>query len=294
LSVRPHADRLLRGWRRAWLWIGYAFACGVAAVPVSGLFWGTDLAYFSRVAERMRELSPAGSPVFVWSGSPLPIALAALPTLPGFLNARFAAPPYASPETAHAFHEAFLRHPPALFVDLHARGDNRFDYPVAALPWLEIALWSDYRVLGDPSLPWAQFYVRKDATPVPAELQLCPGSPETGNRATAFPQALAALQRWLDHPPAAAGTVLADERRLRAAFAIETLDTVCAPGEPVWAQPLRSGDPSDDELVRAFREATGHAPFAVASRSWWASLAIVEMQPVAIPRTASPEHYFEN
>lgn len=248
-------------WQRAWLWVAYAGCALAAAWPFAHLFWGNDLPYFQRVADRIAQLAPPTERVFLWGGSPVPLALSGRPNATRFLTSRFLVPPYSTAQTRGLFQRDFSAHPPALVVDLHARGDNQQNAPPDALPWLGRALASGYRVWADPALPWARFYVRADLPPPPG---LCPSSPLDDSR-EGYPRSLARLAETLvalRHGPwPGFGALSRLDARLREGFAREIAATSCREPAPGATSPLALDGPR-----------------------FWIELAIVELQPVIRPR----------
>jgi hypothetical protein len=254
-----------RRWSRGQaVWIGAAYAgCAIAAtLPLTNLFWGNDLPYFSRVASRIDALTRPEDRVFLWGGSPVPLAMSGRKNATRFVTSRFVVQPYANEETLRLFQDELTAHPPALVVDLHARGDDRQNLPPRVLPWFSELLARRYRVLADPSLPWARFYLRDDV-PNP-DGELCASRPLEDARA-GYPKSLAALEQMIAR--ARAGDRPADpaaiERVLRTRFADEIAQTSCT-------------EPPRKEVTRP--------PLALESRLWWVELAIVELQPVILPR----------
>src|SRR5690606_27076822 len=51
--------------------------------------------------------------------------------------------------------------PPDLVVDVHERGDERFNLPPSAMPWFDEKLRKDYVLYRKPDVPWAKFYRHK-------------------------------------------------------------------------------------------------------------------------------------
>ena len=267
-------------WADRWLWTLYAAMLAIASVPLSALFWGNDLGYFGRVARRIEQLTSKDDRVFVWSGSPVPAALADRAHATPFVNARFLIYPYGSAANEALFRDALEAAPPALFVDLHARGDNRIGASPEALPWLGPWLAAHYTVLADPSLPWARFYLRRDRS---APRGLCASSP-LAEAHDEYPRSLAALRETIAGAEAhryRLTELLALDEIERSRFALESLETACR-------LPEGAALPDDAALAdrtRALFAAHGFAaPLALASRAWWIELAIVELQPVVPPR----------
>jgi hypothetical protein len=276
-------------WSRRWLWVTYAAMLAIAAVPFSSLFWGNDVGYFTRVARRIEQASSPADRVFVWGGSPVPQALADRDHPTRFVTSRYLVYPYGSPSTEATFREEFEARPPELLVDLHARGDNRQNVGPEELDWLGKLLRERYAVYADPTLPWARFYFRADRT---APRGLCRSAPIDAH-AQEYPHSLEALKEAIADARSGrlhSTELLALERRERASFALEALETSCGSTE---AGALRTGlarGPDPLERARAlFATVSEEVPLALASRAWWIELAIVELQPVT-PRQLAPKH----
>jgi hypothetical protein len=242
----------------------------------------------------------------VWGANALPLAISGAPSYGRFLTSRFLGPPYATAGTLEEFSRLFESRPPELILDLHARGDNQFNFPIAQLPALARAIERDYRAWVDPALPWACFYLRKgdEAGARPESRGLCESrcldsSSEYYPRSLAELRALARFGRgWLD--PSAWRVA---DRLLRILFTLEILRNSCprlAPGALGAVEersrealeglargrlPAAGGGAGWEGEVRQYFEAHGFGPpYVLDSPGWWASLAVVELQPVARPR----------
>jgi hypothetical protein len=292
LAGRECARVPLRGWQKAWLGAAYLGCALCAAWPFAHLFWGNDLPYFTRVADRMAQLSTPADRVLLWGGSPVPQAISGRANATRFVTSRFLVPPYGDRTTARLFRDDFQAHPPALVVDLHARGDNQQNLPPNSIAWLGAALARDYRVWADPALPWVRFYLRADgAGSSPSTAGLCPSAP-LGDAREGYPRALDELMRALavlKRPPRPTLRDLAWlEARLRVAFAREVLATSCPRLASSLGEPSDSGGRGADlspEALKARFAAQGFAsPLPLQGRRFWVELAIVELQPVIRPR----------
>jgi hypothetical protein len=188
--------------------------------------------------------------------------------LTGFPNSRFAAPPYATPESKAAFLAEFSAEKPELVLDLHERGDNQFNVPIAAFPELSMILANEYRSWSDPRLPWVRFLVRSD-TPLASRLGplgLCPSSTKGG-----YSQALLHL--------AEIGQSVRVDKAFRERFLSEW---------PLWEISLRASFSEEWRLTACENGKPGVSGNSWAEQGpmWWASLALVELQPVVVPRAA--------
>ena len=291
VAGRECARAPLRRWQRIWLGVAYVGCALCAAWPLAHLFWGNDLPYFTRVARRMTQLSTPADRVLLWGGSPVPLAISGRVNATRFVTSRFLVPPYEDPATTRLFREDFQAHPPALVVDLHARGDNQQNLPPASIAWLGAALARDYRVWADPALPWARFYVRAEGLPSSSSSRLstaglCPSAPLDDAR-SGYPHALGELMRALAvlrRPPRPTLRDLAWlEVRLRVAFSQEVLATSCpalgaSPGSNADAG-LSAPAVQDRFTARGFA-----SPLPLEGPRFWVELAIVELQPVIRPR----------
>lgn len=315
LSWDRWADRLVSSRALGWLASAFAVVCLIASSPRLAVLWGTDLAYYSRLGEAIRALTLPEHRVLVWGGNALPLAVSGRRPMPGFVTSRFAAPPYGTPALEARFRERFEQQPPELVVDLHERGDDRFNCPVAEKSWLERRLRREYVEYHDPWLPWVRFHLRAD------------------------------LERGARRPAASAGTLMrgargAEQDSFEKAYD-ELLKRVGAMLQrPSWeifessvrALPvllqawdglrvLADSDPAlaSDPVFLAVRESIGesltrfgtgrlssedreqaHAsltwirrqlewrnrplPESMSSWSWWPTLALVKLQPVSLPR----------
>jgi hypothetical protein len=276
LANRPYRVlHRLGGLGLAWLLAGYGLAAAVVAVPFSGLFWGNDLAYYRAVGKKIQILAPAGEPVLVWGGTVLPLTFSGAPYAGRFLIPRFAEPPYDTALTQSLFHRELSQDFPRVVVDLHERGDNKFNNPLSSDPFVFGKLAS-YQAYVSPGLPWVKFYLNfippERAHLVPFARPLHPES---------YP---AEREEWNRLREAGVFKVLQVERELRVHDALVLLaqqgadSKVRAEASQLRGQPgvvanpdqffarFSGGDP--DELVFPWR-----------SPLWWAQSAIVELQP---------------
>lgn len=285
------------------LWISLAYVgCALASAwPVTNLFWGNDLPYFVRAGDRIAQLSAPSDRVFLWGGSPVPLALSGRRNATRFLTSRFLVQPYANEETLRLFRDDLLADPPPLIVDVHARGDNMQNLPPASIPWLGELLATRYRLWADPALPWTRFYVRQDRAASEPPAGLCASKPLEDAR-EGYPRSLAALRKALatlrsspERPDLAQLQRL--DLRLRASFSLELLATSCVGPEFAALEqsavpaPSASGQALDPSTLRAqverlYAEHRFAPPLPLASELWWVELAIAEMQPVIRPRPA--------
>lgn len=261
--------------QRSLRWVGASavISIGLASLPEAGVFWGTDLSYHSEVAAHLRRMVPvsgADERVFVWGGNALPLALSGVRPLSGFLTPRFLAGPYAWAEGQSRFWQEFKKSPPLIVVDLHERGDNQFNLPLEALPGFRAALQAGYQAWADPGLPWVKFWLRRDRESLQrdaAERGLCRSeldSPEPNERSrtsifpTDWSQLLNDLLQIKDWQEWRAW----DERMRRAALR-QWIERAC-----------------ERKVARSYE-----ATWVARARLWWPSVAVVQLQPVMIPRT---------
>lgn len=295
-----------------WLYVTYATACLIAAVPMLGVFWGVDLTYYERVGRAIREISNETDRVFVWGGNALPIVMSERRHVTRFVTARFATSPYATDFTEAQFKKDFLQDRPKVFVDLHERGDGRFATPVSAVPWLKNELAQSYTIVAQPSLPWATVYTLKGTQKrglagfkthsrlnfdsLYTRVDQLLGSPLEPDHSLRF------MQRCFSHPRNA----VALESLLRAweglrIFSQLKPETTNVMNQATYhqlrhailrqAKALTSEDSDlyleDQELAkqtlvwleRQFRWEEVPVPLPVASRAWWVSAALVKFQP---------------
>jgi hypothetical protein len=149
-------EPLRMGWLLAW----NVLVCVVASIPSLGVFWGTDLTYYSRVGEAISRLS-SGQNMFIWGGNALPLIFTKSSYATRFVTSRFATSPYATSESKALFRKDFIEQAPELIVDLHERGDDQFNVPVSEVPWLKREMTKRYSAVRYPDIPWATFYVLK-------------------------------------------------------------------------------------------------------------------------------------
>ena len=311
----------------AWIWLGasYFLVCAITAVPGAGALWGTDSNYYEKLGTEIQTQTRKDERIFVWGGNALPLVYAN--RLPGtrFITSRFASAPYATDETLEIFHHEFVNEQPALFVDLHERGDNEFNYPVSIYPWLRDELRLHYLSYRNPALPWAVFYQRVGDTGSTLGARAILAAQNSGVLALDFDSINAALAHDLEHPvPEILTTGIRNWRVLwdldpvlRSWFSLESLlnaDPAAAASETVRAlygelqqritqdRHLIAGslgrgetETSDRNLVENLMKRTEQEflkrgfpkPLALESRGWWISLAVVKLQPVALPRSGS-------
>lgn len=279
---RALAEVPFKKWQVGWLAVAYLGCAVAAAWPTANLFWGNDLPFFTRAAGRIAQLARPDERVFLWGGSPVPLAISGRPNATRFLTSRFLVPPYATPTTARLFHDDFLSDPPALVVDLHARGDNLQNLPPESIPWLGGLLAAQYEVWADPALPWARFYLRVDRLAGRSLAGLCRSTPLRDAR-DGYPRSLTALSRELEaareRPWPSLSHLRRQEARLRGAFSRELFSTSC-PGAP----PLPPTALAPDAIARVFAERGFASPLPADGLRFWVELATVELQPVLRPR----------
>jgi hypothetical protein len=238
----------------AWLLTGYVMACAIAAVPEAGVFWGTDLTHARRVGREIRLNTAPGEKVLVWGGSALPLAFSGAKHPTRFVVPRFAEPPYGSPRTLAMFHEELTRDPPALVVDLHERGDNRFDNPLESDPFVADLIRREFRPYVDASTPWAKFYLRR--------------APAQGSKLSQVVGSRAVRRAYAPFP------AVSDPWRELASVSL--LDFIT--GFRARDRRLRAMETS--ELSRA-QGSSGDTPLPMVSPLWWAEVALVQLQPKA-------------
>jgi hypothetical protein len=248
------ATRLTTRFGLSWLLAGYIFACGVVAIPFSGLFWGNDLAYYQAVGSKI-EILISGSrsePVLIWGGTALPLTFSGATFSGRFLIPRFAEPPYETALTQAIFHRELKENFPHIVVDLHERGDNRFNNSLQTDPFIFNHL-AQYKVYIAPSLPWVKFYL--DFTPpLAAGLTLLLTREDINRVYLPYP---AEREEWNQLKPSSVGGlghILALEKELR-------------------------NHDSNVLVSRQGRAEYDEQPFPLRSRLWWAQSAIVELQP---------------
>jgi hypothetical protein len=249
-----YALGLKRRFGLMWLLAGYVFACVVVALPFSGLFWGNDLAYYQAVGKKIQILSsgPTVQPVLIWGGTALPLTFSGATFSGRFLIPRFAEPPYDTALTQAIFHRELNKNFPHIVVDLHERGDNRFNNPLQTDPFIFNHLAS-YKVYIAPSLPWVKFYLDFNP-PLDAHLTQLSSRQEIERVYLPYPPD---REEWNQLKPTSMGSlghILALEKQLR--------------------------DHDSNILVERQGRSLGDEPtFPLRSRLWWAQSAIVELQP---------------
>jgi len=292
-AVRPSTFRF------GWLGIFYTASCVLASIPLVGLFWGNDLFYYERLAAKIRTLTKPSQEIFVWGGNPTALALSQRNSSIKFVNSRFAAPPYVTPKLETEFQNDFLARPPYLFVDLHERGDNLFRLPTRIYPWLAQEVALHYSKVADPSLPWAKLYVRKTN---PDELKLSPLDFTALNEKLIHVFTLQTQALWSVAQKNAL-EIRASDQMLKAWMSLETFcqNEVCDSKEAldlysdltqaitVRVNSVEKGEKfsidSYSQQVFAARVTALYqhhhyeAPLALTHPVWWASYAIVKLQP---------------
>lgn len=277
----------------AWMAIPYFAQCALLMAPFSGVFWGLDLPYFQAVSRTIHLSLRNGQRILIWGGSPLPLIDGGHPHVTRFVLPHFAEPPYSNSYTNQVFHRELTTDPPALVVDLHQRGDNRFSNPIESDPVLDGMLRKGYQLYLLPTLPWAGFYFR--APPLPeAGLVRVPEERIPGLEQQIFPPEhepwLAFLQplrqnSWI--PPLHALRIL--DQKLRAQASLELLEK----------QSMDAGiEIQAHRLLRRLKEepwsgllhqeiepflSTPSPPLPWRSFLWWPEVAIVQLQPRALP-----------
>lgn len=280
----------------AWLAIPYFVECMILMVPSSGIFWGLDMPYFQAISRTIRLSLRTGERVLIWGGSPVPLVGDGHSYVTRFVLPRFAEPPYSTPETTEIFHRELKGDPPAAVIDLHERGDNRFSHSIESDPTLEKMLRVNYRLYLMPTLPWARFYFRQPPLPT-ARLVEVPEPRRSRLAQTVFPperKPWLAFLRILNQTPlgqsfSMIGMIRALDLKLRARsslelLALQSMDSKVrkeARGllqriavEP-WGPPLQ-------KEVEPFLS-TSSPPFPWRSFLWWPEVAVVQLQPRALP-----------
>lgn len=299
-----------------WLAASYASMCFMAALPQLGTFWGSDLEYFERLGAYVDRITHPNEKIFLWSGNAMALATSGREHSTRFVTARFAAAPYSTAETEALFKKDFLKEKPALFIDLHERGDGRFKVPVSYHEWLSKELRENYVSFREPLLPWATFYRRQARS---ANRQLASiERPQPHD----FERLYQHVSSILNHPFNNPGWQAFDfaksclsnfeqaaalEELLRAWDGLRVLAESSEPDEVIdrsydelraaalrAATALAQGRGDTDEaraaqalakrnrlwLERQFQWRELQLPMSLASRSWWLSFAMVKLQPV--------------
>ena len=315
LSARPRALGLL---------VGAACAVSVVAgIPQAGFLWGTDLNYYERLGQAIRDATASGERIFVWGGNALPESISGRLPSTRFLTARYLLPAYSTPELARMFRDDFEAHPPELIVDVHERGDDCFSLRPASIDWLRTRLSHEYVASTVPGLPWATLYRRRPVLPGSTVRPTPAFFPELADRSVLAPERLARgdFAAWSLFARSAA-------RHWRSARALESLTRtwqaltplleaapsvlVVSRGEllenaiarqlDLLSGNVQQGVDADDDRLLALdtRELVRHeyaarhwaTPLSLDSSVWWGELALVKMQPRAVvpaPRApASP------
>lgn len=309
-----------------WLAAAHAVVCILVATPRAGVFWGTDLAYYQRLGQLITEFTRPDDTVFIWGGNALALAASGRMHATRFVTARFAVSEYATPETRAIFEKEFGETPPTLVVDLHERGDERFNYPLSHLPWLERKLRSQYQQLRVASVPWVTLYLREDraasfkfetkgarnlahmAVDMDPSLATV-GFARTNAMIRAFISSREQVGKILRSSRAGGHGLLALERLGRAWNALEALAFDAELGYPIRRgvmararavekaitreiggveiahadSDLRLANETLDWVIERYRNAGRRPPLAAESIFWWASQALVELQPKALP-----------
>ena len=288
--------------KHEWRWLGffYVLSCGIAAIPMIQVFWGNDLFYYEKLAARIQALTRPQDSIFVWGGTASALALSQRNSSLKFVNSRFAAPPYSTPRSQAEFEAEFIATPPELFVDLHERGDNQFRVSTEVYPWLTRELADHYSRVSDPNLPWCEFYLRK------ASLEKT--SPDFAS--LDFDSLNRRMAEVLKNDPTAVYETLRKnflqlpewDSTLRSWLSLETLcksENCASPEELKLYSDLASAiRPQLDALDRhksvpdhlSFEDFAGRLkaiyrthhdahPYAFEDPLWWASYAVVKMQP---------------
>jgi hypothetical protein len=281
-----------------WIWIStaYVLSASLAAIPSAGIFWGNDLAYFQRLGTRIQALTSSDSKVFVWGGNVLPLAISGRRSLRGFPNARFASPPYSTPDTFQSFLKQFESETPELVLDLHQRGDNRFNVPLETIPEISKLVKSNYEAWLDPTLPWVVFYLKKreDKAQSFHSLGLC-RSRNPAHLFSSQPKSLILFSEVFNHALSSPQNFWNFIRKVnfwdqffRAHYAKEWMNSACpiSKGEPMINSLLQISNLEDfsETVKKSFLDAGYPSPFSIETTHWWASLALVELQPVMTSR----------
>jgi hypothetical protein len=148
-----------RTWVMLWLGAEYSACCILVTVPALQVTWGTDLPYFSKLNDALSPALAPAEPVLVWGGSALPLAYSHARPVTRFILPRNATAPYGTKRLHQMFVDELDRDPPALVIDLHERGDNRFGNPLESEPAVA-ELVRGYHLYVAPGVPWAKLYFR--------------------------------------------------------------------------------------------------------------------------------------
>jgi hypothetical protein len=233
--------------------------------------------YFRRVSQRVRSLVSLKSRVFVWGGNVIPLVMSGRQSVSRFPSARFITPPYATPELQKEFLRIFEQEKPELILDLHERGDNQFNLPLSSFLEMENLVREQYEAWLDPALPWVIYFIRKGLlNRYQMHLQgLCEGSIHDSN-ISPFPKSIKKVEDFVRRVQASSGerwdvirAWSSWDRILRTSFALE------------WSQLACRARTNLEETQQDSRFA---APWVLNFPFWWASLAVVEFQPVIVPR----------
>jgi 4-amino-4-deoxy-L-arabinose transferase-like glycosyltransferase len=311
LLMHLDSQMLKKTFARIWLGSTYALSACLAGIPIVAFLWGIDLEYFNRVSQRMTSLVPKNGKVFVWGGNVIPLALSGHPSLTGFPNSRFAAPPYSTSETQKLFLNTIQSEKPDLILDLHERGDNRFNLPITILPKLWDLMRNDYTAWNDPTLPWVTFYVlrkREFETPLHQSGFCSPSLLNSQDQASdqsyhSYPKSIHLTLKLLAQSLNSTQNFINTlknwslwNRFLRSAFANEWLNTACGSTIelPTWQFLSLQDFPTHDsthEMIRfsekveiQFHQSQFNSSWVLDAPFWWSSLAIVELQPAMLPR----------
>jgi hypothetical protein len=290
----------------SWLAAGYAFACVVVAFPFMELFWGNDLPYYEAVGRKIRQLSGPGAPdsVLIWGGTALPLTYSGA-LYPGrFLLPRFAEPPYDTSLTLGLFHQDLATAPPRIVVDLHERGDNRFNNPFESDPVVLALVRGNYRPYIAPGIPWAKFYLSFEP---PASVGLEPIRTDEELRRTyeRFPAERNGWNHFVEFYGANPHLswvwlkdVFALDQKLRAQVSLELIarqsQNVEIRQEAIaLAENVAAGATEftkiDEFLLRVAHGVSEDIALPWRSMAWWPESAIVELQPKLFsPSSTSP------
>ena len=240
----------------------------------------------------------------IWGGSALPLVYARVPHVTRFVLPRFAVAPYATELTRGAFHQELAADPPALILDLHERGDNQFDNPIESEPFVARLVREKYRLYISESIPWAKFYFLEPPAAAAGLVAVAPAQPVLEN-----PRALELYQpfpirreSWerLGELARKGGIsrAIGVDWMLRAQASLELLERQSSSADMrvhsgLLARALEFQLQSDSPvppglrsdvlriLAREAAASDGVYPLPMLSPSWWATVAMVELQPRA-------------
>jgi hypothetical protein len=278
LLAPPLALLAADGWQETrfalpWLLAGYAFACTIIALPFSGLFWGNDAAYAQVVGQKIDLIGDEthDHSVMIWGGSSLPLSYSHGNYFGRFLLPRFAEAPYDTERTQEIFHQEFEEHLPTLVVDLHERGDNRFDNSFSTDYLIATRVHADYQLLIDPTIPWAKFYIKNSATLSSLDelrLEVVSGLDNLQRVYSKFPAHDGEWRFWRE------------ERRYRISNALELIALQSQDSSVRDRAEELLRDPNSDQAVSFLKEQNREETILpLRSELWWPEVAIVELQP---------------